>query len=874
MKLHRVFLIALFSPHALSFKLNLRASVNQSIAADLEKPISLADAIQACSNDPDVKMFLTTGMHSNYLPCGDGFKMLSMSCQDALRALKVPQVPCLTFLCDTSVPPTYGSVGDCPAELPSKSSCQPTCQSGYGPNGPSTCDESGKLKAAVCQPLPCKYVAPEHGNVGKCPSVLASGSSCVPTCNEGYTLVGSSSCLLGNLTVATCTLKTCDTVAPQNGILGNCPMTLTAGSSCNPFCNDGYTPSGISKCDTSGVFKVATCKPDPCDVSAPENGALGNCPFHLPDGASCQPSCNEGYKLQGTTSCRTGHLTAATCVVKTCDVLPPDHGVLGSCNKSITAGSTCEPKCNEGYSVVGTSSCNMSGAFHAAICQPNACDASASPLNGVVGNCSHDLPHGHSCLPECNQGYTLSSPNVCEFGKLVPAAVCNANVCRTAVAPVHGSVGNCPEVLPAYGSCQPSCQQGFTVSGPSTCDGLGQLQAATCIPESCDASVPPSYGSAGNCSAGLSHGASCVPNCNMGYVLSAPTTCNFGVLAAGKCKALSCNASIPPENGEVGNCGDKLSNGAFCTPKCNAGYTLSGACVCRLGVLSAAVCHPSPCLVSQAPMNGGVGNCSSVLQHGETCLPSCSEGLVVTGVTECSLGVLKTVATCEGGPTTTFTTTTFTTTTETTTITSYPTTTSSTETTITITTTTSTTTTTTVTTTTEQRPWVLLAKSINGTSKEIDLSKSASTIEKGSGRIMMTWSTKAMPLDPDYSGAYEKAVEFSVPGHIRASESSKSGNKCHEGEFFTLVDVQCTRGKCNLPPKMYTGTGFNRICFDSAYGLVSPQATRNKQCDWSMDTQDFASLYLGHPLCHGVKNSLGETATDDQMLAIAIWTRG
>jgi hypothetical protein len=36
--------------------------------------------------------------------------------------------------------------------------------------------------------------------VGTCTSSLASGSSCTPTCNTGYTLSGSRSCSSGTLT--------------------------------------------------------------------------------------------------------------------------------------------------------------------------------------------------------------------------------------------------------------------------------------------------------------------------------------------------------------------------------------------------------------------------------------------------------------------------------------------------------------------------------------------------------------------------------------------------------------------------------------------------------------------------------------------------
>ena len=49
--------------------------------------------------------------------------------------------------------------------------------------------------------------APTNGASGNCPSSLASGSTCQPTCNSGYTVSGMSSCTAGTLTAATCTLS-------------------------------------------------------------------------------------------------------------------------------------------------------------------------------------------------------------------------------------------------------------------------------------------------------------------------------------------------------------------------------------------------------------------------------------------------------------------------------------------------------------------------------------------------------------------------------------------------------------------------------------------------------------------------------------------
>ena len=54
---------------------------------------------------------------------------------------------------------------------------------------------------------------------------------------------------------------------------------------------------------------------NPCDASAaPENGGIGDCTSSLASGSTCQPTCDSGYTVSGTSSCSLGTLTAATCI--------------------------------------------------------------------------------------------------------------------------------------------------------------------------------------------------------------------------------------------------------------------------------------------------------------------------------------------------------------------------------------------------------------------------------------------------------------------------------------------------------------------------------------------------------------------------------
>ena len=48
----------------------------------------------------------------------------------------------------------------------------------------------------------------------------------------------------------------------------------------------------------------------------------------------------------------------------------------------------------------------------------------------------------------------------------------------------------------------------------------------------------------------------------------------------------ACDASLPPVNGDVGNCTDTLVSGTSCVPTCDAGYVLKGVTSCTDRVLT------------------------------------------------------------------------------------------------------------------------------------------------------------------------------------------------------------------------------------------------------------------------------------------------
>ena len=272
--------------------------------------------------------------------------------------------------------------------------------------------------------------APTNGGVGTCTSALASGSTCQPTCNSGYSVSGVSSCSAGTLSAATC-------------VASSTPVCLTSGCSSSAstrfasgpgetMSSSGYT---YQCCVSNGKFclpsaSLTDCPMRSCDAStAPTNGGVGTCTSTLASGSTCQPTCNSGYTVSGTSSCNNGILSAATCVSNTCDAsTAPTNGGVGTCTSSLAGGSTCQPTCNSGYTVSGVSSCSAATSSSASTLSAATCLATSS------GDCKCTCCSGSFCIPSVAGLFSAGS-----------SSACNAAACRTQYSgscPASGSSGS------------------------------------------------------------------------------------------------------------------------------------------------------------------------------------------------------------------------------------------------------------------------------------------------------------------------------------------------------------------------------------------------------------------------------------------------
>ena len=122
--------------------------------------------------------------------------------------------------------------------------------------------------------------------------------------------------------------------------------------------------------------------------------------------------------------------------------------------------------------------------------------------------------------------------------------VANCNICSTSdtskcAVCLDGYIlneGDCPAFLCDDLNCQ-TCNS----SEPNTCttckSGYALKSDATCS-SSCDASISPLNGNVGNCTSSLAHNTTCIPVCNNDYKITGVTSCNAGILNAATCKPI------------------------------------------------------------------------------------------------------------------------------------------------------------------------------------------------------------------------------------------------------------------------------------------------------------------------------------------------
>ena len=577
--------------------------------------------------------------------------------------------------------------------------CTPVCSAGYQLSGSFSliCIATSNqfdASTATCQPLPCTNGPSGNTDVnaiyGSCNS-LFTGQSCTPSCNAGYTVVGSFTllCVGGRYDAsgATCQSDTC-TNGPSNpnpnANYATCNIRVSGGI-CAPSCSEGYTSSGsfTLRC-ISGSYNVGThtCTPNVCTggVRAPIPAATNFLPCNsLTTGQVCTPTCTAGYRLNApfTLNCDTSFTYDSS--TSLCEPLPCTGGPFtnaalranyDSCSMSLT-GETCVPVCDQGYNRIGSFPliCTA-GTFDAAgaICEAGVC--SGGPTSNTDGfayyNDCNTLRTGEICVPSCLTGYSIvgNLPMVCVNGFYnASGATCQVNSCFNGpTIPVAvGDVTHCSGLVTNQ-QCAIACPPGYIGTSISvTCLGNSTFNTngLSCTETTCEGGPQvsdPNAISYQQCNTRRT-GDTCRLQCRSDYTvvgtiqLLCDVTTKMYDASSSQCvpnRNLLCNLGVDPltenSNATYSTC-SALYMGQSCSPQCNDGYTkTSGGSMtlnCPNGIYndtSGTVCTPNSCSAgpllfgSDLVLRTSYASCD-LLSTGMRCLPICGSGYNNAAVT-------------------------------------------------------------------------------------------------------------------------------------------------------------------------------------------------------------------------------------------------
>jgi hypothetical protein len=397
------------------------------------------------------------------------------------------------------------------------------CPDGYLLEGSISCDSSGMISnTAVCGKCAENYYVSAPGVCTSCPGSATNeagddntaGSTtqcgCAVTPSDSRVLLTQSSCSEGKVqTGAECTSLIC-----QNG------YELSGSISCAPITQGAQVidSAGCAACSTdyfvSAPGVCSQCPPSTTNVAGDDNRLSAtkcDCTFSpwsrvdlsqsscsnqkvMTESSCSVVSCVEGYVLIGEISCDssgsvTNDAVCTSCaenyhvsVENTCTSCPTGYG--NEAGDSLGSGVTLCKECLSDYYVSALGMCSpcpgntkrASGDDNTAETTACFCSIIAEfPINDI---CDGALQVGSTCEPGCENGYNLLDEISCESGGSHKMASCEPNPCDASEAPEHGAVGDCTASLASGSTCQPTCEEGYSASGTSSCL-LGTLTAAT-----------------------------------------------------------------------------------------------------------------------------------------------------------------------------------------------------------------------------------------------------------------------------------------------------------------------------------------------------------------------------------------------------------
>ncbi|XP_017312137.1 E-selectin [Ictalurus punctatus] len=378
-----------------------------------------------------------------------------------------------------------------------KSECEYSCEEGYQLVGAKTAQCGGTQawsnKPPTCELIQCfKLNMILHGNI-QCNHPLQDfsyQSSCVFSCDEGYTLTGSSSSWLTcnpsghwNDSQPSCEAVRCPTLEePVDGKM-SC-IGDSYGSRCMFSCNVGFQLLGMSEltCTKTAQWSQETpsCKAVQCPaLQTPQDGSVSCTDQTLSLGSICSFTCGEGFILEGASSTKCTEIgewstSVPSCTAVQCPALQtPQDGSVSCTDQTLSLGSICSFTCGEGFILEGASStkCTETGEWSTSVpsCTAVQCPALQTPQNGSVSCTDQTLSLGSICSFTCGEGFILegASSTKCtetgEWSTSVPS--CTAVGCPYLQEPINGLINCSSEEAVFSTSCSFSCLSGYQLHG-------------------------------------------------------------------------------------------------------------------------------------------------------------------------------------------------------------------------------------------------------------------------------------------------------------------------------------------------------------------------------------------------------------------------
>ncbi|XP_041477909.1 sushi, von Willebrand factor type A, EGF and pentraxin domain-containing protein 1-like [Lytechinus variegatus] len=506
--------------------------------------------------------------------------------------------------------PAHGAIS-CTNSINVGSICTYSCTTGYKLSGglvPRSCSRSGNSglwtgSGSECIRVTCSALSSPSSGQLTCTDGSFYSSRCSISCNNGYTLQGSSSLLCGQSGSWSAGVPSCaDTAAPA---FTRCPSSQTV-----------YAPSLSSRATVSWASPSVSDNSGESITPSLSSSSIRSGSSHAAGTYSVTYSAADSSGNEAT--CR----FSVTVTVIHCSSLSASAPLQVTCPNGAIRGSVCTFDCSVGYRLQGQRSteCQKTGSAGSwdqpsPTCQILQCPTLVAPSHGrIVGDCSRN--YGSRCNVACDIGYEISngaqqcsaqagSTDAFWVGSTPTCTriYCRKPVLTTALQIITSQACPTGDQVPSGNQCRFSCSEGYYLSGNAalTCqhDRTWSQAAPTCHLITCAGSdlSPPVNGEKRGCSSSReNYGTVCTLACGTGYLPATPVqrTCSDDGNGDGDgvwtgpdltCTIVTCPAPATPSNSRVTGClyqgslqgvDGRQKYSSTCSVVCSQGFSQTG----------------------------------------------------------------------------------------------------------------------------------------------------------------------------------------------------------------------------------------------------------------------------------------------------------